>query len=236
VNATRQLAVVLFALVVAAGCATTKVTQRESRIGDQKLPRPDRILVYDFGASPADVPANSALAGRYDPNQQPTADQIAVGRELGAEVANELAAQIRAMGLPAERAPRGTTPQLDDIVLRGYFASIDEGSAAKRMAIGFGSGSSKLTTVVEGYQMTRQGLRRLGSGTIEAAGAKGPGVAAPAAVAIATGNPLGIIVTSAVKVGGEVTGRSTIEGRAKQTAEEIAEQLRPRFEQQGWIQ
>jgi hypothetical protein len=226
---------VLLAAIVVAACASTSVTQRESRIGDQKLPRPDRILVYDFGASPADVPADSALAGRYDPSQQPTADQIEAGRALGAAVARDLAEKIRAMGLPAQRVTRGTTPQLDDIVIRGYFASIDEGSAAKRMTIGFGSGSSKLTTVVEGYQMTRQGLRKLGSGTVEATGSKGPGAAVPAAVAVATANPIGLIVTSAVKVGGEVTGRSTLEGRGEQTAEEIAEQLRPRFEQQGWI-
>jgi hypothetical protein len=58
----------------------------------------------------------------------------------------------------------------------------------------------------------------------------------PAAVAIASGNPIGLIVSSAVKMQGQLSGRTTIEGRGKQTAKEIAEALKPRFQQQGWIQ
>jgi len=60
-------------------------------------------------------------------------------------------------------------------------------------------------------------------------------VAAPAALAIATANPIGLIVTSGVKVYGETSGKSTIEGRGAATAKEIATRLRVRFEQQGWI-
>jgi hypothetical protein len=104
------------------------------------------------------------------------------------------------------------------------------------MLVGFGSGAAGLKTAVEGFQMTEQGLRKLGSGTVDASGGKGPGAAAPAAVAIATANPIGLIVTSAVKVAGEASGSSTIEGRGKQTAKEISDVLRQRFEEQGWIE
>jgi hypothetical protein len=38
-----------------------------------------------------------------------------------------------------------------------------------------------------------------------------------------------------MKAYGEYSGSSQIEGRAKATAKEIADQLRPRFDQQGWI-
>ena len=119
---------------------------------------------------------------------------------------------------------------------RGYLVSIDEGSTAKRMLIGFGAGGSELKAVVEGYQMTARGLRRLGSGTVDSGGSKGPGAAAPAAVAIATGNPIGLIVSGGMKIYGEASGSSTLEGRAKATAKEIADVLKTRFEQQGWIQ
>ena len=222
-------------LVVVAGCASTNVTQRDIRVTG-KIPRPNRILVYDFAATSADVPPESALAGQYDAQQTPTADQLAAGRALGAEVVRNLVADIDEMGLSAVRATGQTPPpQLNDIVIRGYFVSIDEGSAAKRMLVGFGSGAASLKTAVEGFQMTEQGLRRLGSGTVDSSGAKGPGAAVPAAVAIATANPIGLIVTSAVKVAGEASGSSTIEGRGKQTAQEISDVLRQRFEQQGWI-
>ncbi|HVP31398.1 MAG TPA: DUF4410 domain-containing protein [Myxococcota bacterium] len=221
-------------VVVVAGCASTNVTQRDIRVTG-KIPRPNRILVYDFGATSADVPPESTLAGQYS-QQTPTADQLAAGRALGAEVARNLVADINEMGLSAVRATGETgPPQLNDIVIRGYFVSIDEGSAAKRMLVGFGSGAAELKTAVEGFQMTEQGLRRLGSGTVDSSGGKGPGAAVPAAVAIATANPIGLIVTSAVKVAGEASGSSTVEGRGKQTAQEIADVLRQRFEQQGWI-
>jgi hypothetical protein len=59
--------------------------------------------------------------------------------------------------------------------------------------------------------------------------------AVPLGVAIATGNPLGLIVTSGVKVYGEASGSSNIEGRVQQTATELAQQIKPRFQQQGWI-
>jgi len=56
-----------------------------------------------------------------------------------------------------------------------------------------------------GFQITEQGLRTLGSGTVDSGGGNSPAAAVPAAVAIAK-------------------------------AKEIADVLRERFEQQGWIQ
>jgi len=83
--------------------------------------------------------------------------------------------------------------------------------------------------------MTAQGLRRLGSGEVGSEGPKGPGEALPLAIAVASGNPIGLIVSSAVKVGGEVSGSSTVEGSAKRTAKEIAEKLKAAAQRQGWI-
>ena len=50
-----------------------------------------------------------------------------------------------------------------------------------------------------------------------------------------TDNPIGLIVGTAVKVGGEVTNQATIEGAAERTAKEIGDQLKPAFQRQGWI-
>jgi len=231
----RRIATCFLALAALAACASTEVGNRQI-VEDEKLSRPDHILVYDFAASPADVPADSAVAGQYSEHSTPqTAEQISIGRQVGAEIATELVAEIRGMGLPAERASSGSTPQTGDLVIRGYLLSIDEGSAVKRVAIGFGSGASQLKTLVEGYQMTAQGLRKLGSETVDAGGSKSPGAAVPLAVAVATANPVGLIVSGGMKVYGETSGSSRIEGRAKATAKEIADQLEPRFRQQGWI-
>ncbi len=225
----------LLAIFVAAGCAKTKVSNQQ-RLVYEKLPRPNQILVYDFAATPAEVPPDSTMAREFTiaaTSQSP--EHIQTGRQLGAQIATELAQRIREIGMPAMRAASGTTPQLNDIVIRGYLVSIDEGSAAKRVGIGFGSGGSELVSAVEGLQMTAQGLRKLGSGTVGSGSAKGPGAAVGVATFAATANPAGLIVSSGMKLYGEASGSSKVEGRAKQTAKEIADVLEKRFKEQGWI-
>jgi len=221
------------ALLLIGGCAKTTVTDRQYYEGP-RLARPARVIVHDFAASASDLPAGYNLAVAA-PSAEQTPDDVSLGRKLGAEVAKDLVVEIQGMGLPAVAAGGQPPPQLNDITIVGYFVSVDSGSIAKRFAIGFGSGSPELKTVVEVYVMTAQGLRRLGSAELNSTGPKGPGEALPLAVAVASGNPIGLIVSSAVKVGGEVSGMSTIEGSAKRTAKEIADQLKAGAQRQGWI-
>src|SRR5882757_3336809 len=228
----------LVALVVAAGCASTNVTQ-QTPMSNPGLARPNQIWVYDFVAAPSDMPADSSLAGQVGaPSTPPTPDEIETGRKYGAMIAQELAKDIQDMGMPAIEAGPGSSPQIGDGVIRGYIVSTEGGGAgsmAKRMVIGFGAGTAEMDTVVEGYMMTPQGLRKLGSGTLTSSGNKTPGLMVPAAVAIATANPVGLIVVGGVKIYGAASGKTGLEGRAKSTADEIAEQLRIRFQDRGWI-
>ena len=225
----------LLAVMVLIGCASTQVSDRDQIVAGQ-LPRPGDILVCDFAASPSDIPSDSVLAGQPDLDTTPqTAEQIAKGRELGAKIAAQLVKQIQAMGMTAQEVPMGTQPMINDLLIRGYLVSISEGSVTKRVTIGFGSGASELKTAVEGFQMTAQGLRKLGSGSVNAGGGSTPGAALGAASFIATANPAGLIISSGVKVYGEASGKSTVEGRAEATANEIANVLKQRFQEQGWI-
>src|SRR5471030_353432 len=94
-----QLSLLLLALIAIAGCASTSVTQ-QTPISSPGLPRPNRIWVYNFAATPADLPANSSIRGQVSaPSTPPTAQQIETGRELGALIAKELVADIQEMGL-----------------------------------------------------------------------------------------------------------------------------------------
>lgn len=83
--------------------------------------------------------------------------------------------------------------------------------------------------------MTARGLRKLGFGTVDAGGSNTPGAALGLATFAATANPAGLIISSGAKVYGEASGSSKIEGRAKATAKEIADVLKQRFQDQGWI-
>lgn len=225
-----------FALVVASGCASTKMSTEQ--LVTEQLPRPATLWVYDFAATATDVPSDSALSGQYSEDGMfQTAEHIEIGRKLGAQIGTLLAEYIRDMGLPAEHTVIGTTPpiQINDIVIRGYLISFEEGSTAKRVAIGFGSGTSELKVYAEAFQMTAQGLRKLESDTTDSGGNKTPGTAVGVASLVVTGNPVGLIVGGAIKVYWEKSGRSKVEGRAKQTAKQIAAVLKKRFEHQGWI-
>lgn len=230
-----RLVLCLFAIVAIAGCASSTIKERQEYQGG-KIARPDHIIVYNFAATPADVPAESALANqKFEHGTSQTAEQIAAGRRLGAQIASVLVTEIRGMGLPAQQASTQTKPQIGDLVIRGYLLSIDEGSATKRVAIGFGSGASQLKVMAEGYLVTDHGLRKLGSGALDSSGNKTPGAALGVAGLIATANPAGLIIGTGMKVYGETSGSSKIEGRADDMAKEIAKILQVKFKEQGWI-
>lgn len=225
----------LFVLAVLAGCASAKVVSQQPYEGP-RIARPERIIVHDFAATPADVPAGSAVVSEYSaPSTPMTPEQVATARKLGAEVAKDLVAEIQKMGLPAVRAAGQPPPRVGDLVIMGYFVTVQQGSAAERVLVGFGAGDADLKTVVEGYLMTDQGLRRLGGGEINSGGGKTPGVAVPLVVAAATANPIGLVISGAAKVYGEESGRTTIEGAGQRTASEIADQLKVAFQKQGWV-
>lgn len=223
----------LFAIVVLAGCASSNVTAYQPYQG--KIARPDRIIVYDFAVTPSDLPAEVAIAGQGLASAPQTAAQLATGRKLGAEIAKDLVSELQTMGLPAVRAVGQPGPRPGDALIVGYFASVDEGSATKRVVLGFGSGGAELKTVVKGFLMTAQGLRALGSGEVEAGSGKMPGGAVPLAVTVATANPIGLVVAGAAKAYGEASGSETIEGAGQRTAHEIASKIRVTAEKQGWI-
>ncbi|MGH0037531.1 MAG: DUF4410 domain-containing protein [Myxococcota bacterium] len=217
------------------GCASTKVSDQHAYEGGV-LPKPARIIVHDFAATPEDIPewaqAHSAYAGA---GAQMDEKDLEAGRKLGQDVAKELVHDINETGMIAVRAEGQPGPQLDDIVLVGYFTSVDEGSAAERVLIGFGKGAAKIGAHAEGYRMADSGLVLLGSGNLDAGGGKSPGLVVPTVVTIATHNPIGLVVSGAVKAAGEATGRSGAKGDAHHIADAISKVLKSQFEKQGWI-
>ena len=225
----------LSAVILLAGCASAEMTNVQPYTGVRLL-KPSRILVYDFTSDLNEVPASSPLKNQLAGSITPeTAQQSETSRQLGAQIAGNLVTEILSMGIFSSRAQSQTTPRAGDIVLKGYFLSVQEGSATERVALGFGSGSAELKVTVEGYQMTAQGLRFLGSGDTAAGSGKTPGAALGIAVTVATANPIGLLANAAAKTAGEATGSETIQGAANRTAKLIAERLQVAFQNQGWI-
>ena len=230
-----RLPALAFGLAVLAGCASTDVAERTTYEGE--LTKPTRVVIYDFSATPQDVPADSALADIYSKRELPqTLEEQALGRKLGARSSELLVERLNEMGIAAVRAVDGTTPKVGEGVIRGAFVSVDEGSQWQRLLIGFGAGANELVTVVEGYKMRAEGLVPLGSAKIKAEGGAMPGVLAPVGVGAATGN----LARSAIISGGATAvkelGPETIEAAADRTAEQVADIVRESYVKRGWLE
>jgi hypothetical protein len=110
----------LFGVILAAGCASTKVTQQTPLV-NPTMARPNQIWVYDFIAASGEVPADSSIGGDISaPSTPPTAAEIQQCRRFGAMSAQSLVEDIQAMGLPALRGTPNSNPQVGDGVIRGY--------------------------------------------------------------------------------------------------------------------
>src|SRR4030067_1675271 len=137
------ITVLAFACVTMS-CAKAAVTARQNYAEKENLPNPDRIVVYDFAATPEEMPADDPFIDLSDkPSRPQTADEVILGRKLGAEIAGELVKEILALGMPAERSSTGLTPGIGDLLIKGVFVSIDEGGGSKRFFIGYAPGAAE---------------------------------------------------------------------------------------------
>jgi len=226
----------LAACALLSGCSSTKVSDREQFVTGS-MPRPKVVWVHAFAATPADLHNNSVLAPHVGAHDEPqTIEHITEGRTLSHELAGELTHEIQKLGMPGALATSSSVPNIGDLLVVGSIVSFDEGSTVKRLAIGFGAGKSSVCVVAETFVVTPSGLLPVGTGTIDAGSKKTPGVALGLGVFIASSNPAGLILSSATKVYGEVSGGSRVEGRTKAASKEIADALEVRFKEQGWIQ
>jgi hypothetical protein len=229
------LAGCLVTAVALTGCARTSVSEQQSTAASQDVARPERIIVYDFASTPADLPADSTIAKLHQQRTTPQSEkEIALGRRLGELTAAYLIETLNKQGIATIDGSTGSFPRQGDGVIRGEFVSIDEGSRAKRMLIGFGAGAAELKTLVETYQVTAAGLVPLGSGQVETAGGQIPGILVPVGAGVAAG----AVATSAVVSGSsnvlQEAGPESIEGAARRTASEIARIIVEAYEKRGW--
>ena len=97
------------------GCAPSEVNTTYATTIE--MPRPDRVLIYDFAVAPDEVHLDRGVVGKIEAyaSQEPrTALERSVGHEVAKKLAIELAKRITALGIPAQRAwgfprPPGTS-------------------------------------------------------------------------------------------------------------------------------
>ena len=232
----RFIEVALLSVAVMAGCARTSV--QDVQMTAPGLPRPQLIVVHDFVTSPSAVSLDRAIGARVlrMAQEQPIAsDEEKIAQEVARIVTENLVKSISALGLPAQPGTIGTPPVAGPVLaVEGQFLSVDQGNRAQRMMIGFGAGASEVRTLVQIYETTADGRRLVEDFYTTVKSSRKPGLGPMAGAGAAAGRAA---ETAAMSTGiGVMTARSqTVEGDAKNTADEIAKQLKKFFVEQGWI-
>jgi uncharacterized protein DUF4410 len=232
----RILALLCTALLLTA-CGSTEEKVTKSCAANTPLPYPSQILVYDFAISPSEVSpdsaANAQLRGAGDDPQR-NAQREYLERQIAAIVSEDIANNLRKLGLPATRwlgaPPAGT----DIYAIEGQFLTIDEGSATARMIIGFGAGATEVKTLVQAYYISGGRKSVLGEAEVSAESSKKPGLAAMVPIGAAATS---LATAAAIQTGiGVVTEINTdVRKAAEDTAEAIVDALKPRMEEEKWI-
>jgi hypothetical protein len=229
----NTMVIALLSIGMASACASTDVRTVTTDISEP-LPRPDRVLVYDFAVSPGEVrldqgiSARAAAAAKGTPR---TEQEIATGRAVASALSEHLVQEIRKLGLDAERAAGRIQQENNDLAIGGHFLSIDEGNRTERVVIGLGAGRTDVRAEVLLYQ-NRLLVERLE--TDAKSGIK-PGMAETMGAGAAAGSLATSAVMSAGMAGASEAFGANVGADAARTAKKLAQQLEEFFARKGWI-
>jgi hypothetical protein len=220
-----------FCLVSA--CAQTGI-RRAALTPQTNLPRPARILLYDFAVSAQEINEYQGIM-----RQQPAIKDAAERERLLAQgvqdaLAEAMVEALRPLGFVVERVARETLARGNDLVVDGEFLTVDEGNPLQRLAVGFGTGASSVQTRVQLCQAPC--ARRLLEFTTHSDSGKLPGVGPVlGAGAVAHGGVTAGMAVANAAVSGVKTYRSDVARMAAASGDQAARYLSEFFAKQGWI-
>jgi Domain of unknown function (DUF4410) len=228
-----QLIALLLSGSMAWACGQTGI-RRATVTADGKLPRPNRILIYDFAVNEQEVKEYQGIM-----RQQPTIKDAAererlLARDVKNALAEELSDQLQSLGFVVQRVERGTPATGTDLLIDGQFVTIDEGNPLHRLVIGFGNGASAVQAQAQVYQGEER--RKLLEFTTDSNSGIMPG-AAPmlaAGAAVQGGVTAGAAVANAA-TSGVKTYNSDVARMSAASGDQVARYLSEFFAKQGWI-
>lgn len=203
-------------------------------VQDRNLPRPSRILVYDFAVSEQEVREYQGIMRQQPSIRDAASRERILAQEVKDALANELVGQLKPLGLVVERIARGAPTAPNDLVIDGQFMTVDEGNPLNRFVVGFGSGASLVQARVQLYQAPDQ--RLLMEFTTQSDSGKMPGAAPTLGVgAAAQGGVTAGMAASNAAVSGVRSYNSEVARMAASSGEQAARYLSEFFAKQGWI-
>jgi hypothetical protein len=210
-------------------------------IAGTRLPPPQLVVVQDFAVAPSEVQLDRGLSATLDrtldaaaSSPPPMAQELQVGRQAAAALADKLVVEIQDLGFQAQRGG-GLPPGVQTgLLVTGQFLAVDQGSRAERVAIGLGAGRSDVRVQAQAFEVTPQGRRLAEEITVDAKSGLTPGMAETMGAGALAGH---FLVSTAAGAGvhavSESVGTSVV-ADADRAAKGIAKQLARFFAEQGW--
>jgi hypothetical protein len=225
----------IFAAALLNACSSVEVTPEAGAV--EQLARPNRVLVHNFAITPQEVqldPVGSAITSEIDGTAD-SAQERQTGRAVADALARHLVSRINAMGLNAQRASGPVPSTGTDLLIVGQLVSIDEGNAAERMIIGLGAGRSDVQAHVQVYETVSGRRIAVESMTGSDKSSLMPGAAETMGVGAVTGHLLVSTAITAVSQTANQTLSANVDSEAGNLGDQIADQLKTLFVNQGWI-
>jgi len=232
-------------LAAASGCGRTSIDSTRIFI-DSQLPRPQKVFVQDYDVGLKTIKLDSSIGSKLAharSGSDSDAERNELGRQVAKSVAEQLASDIDALGLSAERSseslPKSGGPYL---VIRGVLLSVDEGNRLRRFVIGLGSGSSHVEAQTRVFFLQDGRERLIEEFRVSSKSSRAPGAAETLGVGAVTGNlATAAVATGAQNVATGVGGKlkntigASVNADAARGAQAIAKELAKLFHVQGWI-
>lgn len=221
-------------------CASTQVQVGKPLPEQQRLAKPEQIVVYDFAVSKdgegLNLAENGGVSQSFNKRQSVEANKLAVDHAVAVTLSNELVKELRALGLPAVRKVVKTEQPKNTLIITGYFIDIEQGKRLRRMVIGLGAGSSEVKAQVQVFDQKMTPSQLLTEFSTTAKSSLKPGMAELVGVGAAATGHVGVslAVSAGIAVASEALG-ANVQAEARRTAKTIVQQLKPFFVQQGWV-
>jgi hypothetical protein len=143
--------------VALAGCGSTTVTPTFPAATG--LPKPDRVLVFDFAVTPAEAGIHSGL------DSLPQTDEdVRVGKIFAQVLSVNLVRELRNQNIDAYRASEAAPPGKTTVSIKGRLLRNDKGTSTTSTPVGFSLRSSQVRTLVQVSQGTGLELQLVGEG------------------------------------------------------------------------
>ena len=205
----------------------------QSYTGTAPLPKPDRIVIYDFTVAPDIVKTDPrpGLRGRVSSmgSSESAAEKAArkVQSDISSNLLKSLEKSAKSSGIPVEMGTAGTPPEGNALVIEGSITSLNEGKHLQRETVGLGAGASDVATDCNISMHTPTGKVLVSELTTNAASGKKPG----AAVTMGAGAAPDV----AAATSGATSHKSTAAGDAARTGSALAKNIAKMMKAQGWI-